>query len=78
VDVRGLEEQPRLKHAHRSIPLAELPGFLEDLKHKRIIFVCQHGQRSRQAVQLFKEYYPSAIVFSLKGGIQQYQKKEDV
>ena len=78
VDVRGLEEQPRLKRAHRSIPLAELPGFLEDLKHKRIIFVCQHGQRSRQAVQLFNEYYPSALVFSLKGGIQQYQKKEDV
>jgi adenylyltransferase/sulfurtransferase len=76
VDVRGKEEQPRLRSAHRSIPLPELPGFLEDLKGDRIIFVCQSGRRSKLAVELLKSHDPAAQVCSLKGGIQQHQKMQ--
>ena len=74
VDVRELHEQPRItEFACLSIPLKELEWNLEDLEGKKVVFICQSGKRSMQAVQVLKSYAPDAEVYYLSGGVNAFK-----
>ena len=70
VDVRELDELPRLPVPHLSIPLAALPAQLEQINSVRVIFICQSGKRSLTAAQYFQEQADSnQQVFHVDGGM---------
>jgi molybdopterin/thiamine biosynthesis adenylyltransferase/rhodanese-related sulfurtransferase len=68
VDVRNLDELPRLKVNHYAIPLLELESRIQELPIREIIVVCQSGIRSKKGVSILKEYLTQSIK-SLKGGV---------
>jgi adenylyltransferase/sulfurtransferase len=74
VDVRELNEQPRItEFTCLSIPLKELEWNLDDLQGKKVVFICQSGKRSMQAVQVLKSYAPDAEVYYLSGGVNAFK-----
>jgi sulfur-carrier protein adenylyltransferase/sulfurtransferase len=74
VDVRELHEQPRItEFSCLSIPLKELEWNLDDLEGKKVVFICQSGKRSMQAVQVLKSYAPDAEVYYLSGGVNSFK-----
>jgi molybdopterin/thiamine biosynthesis adenylyltransferase/rhodanese-related sulfurtransferase len=76
VDVRDLHEQPRITaFSCLTIPLKELEWNLDDLEGKKIVFFCQTGKRSMQAVQIYKGYNPDAEVYYLNGGVNSFDKQ---
>jgi len=70
VDVRELHEQPRLKIPHLQIPLAGLASRMHDLEKQKLVFICQSGKRSLQAVRIAREKGWYAL--SYRGGINRY------
>jgi len=71
VDVRNPTENPQLEgEGLHNIPLDELSSHLDYLQAKTVVFVCQSGIRSLQAIKMLKEKYPDAVAYSLKGGIR--------
>lgn len=86
VDVRERNEKPEFvyfkKIPYIQLPLFELTAFnWEIYADKKIIFVCQSGVRSKQAVTLLLEKALHKNCLSLSGGIERlqnyYQKFED-
>jgi adenylyltransferase/sulfurtransferase len=74
VDVRELHEEPRItEFICLSIPLKELEWNLDDLEGKKVVFICQSGKRSMQAVQVLKSYSPDAEVYYLSGGVNAFK-----
>ncbi|OOG19192.1 hypothetical protein BWD42_04390 [Sphingobacterium sp. CZ-UAM] len=70
VDVREMDELPRLPVPHLSIPLATLPQRLEQLNRRRIVFVCQTGKRSLAAAQYYLgQASGKQQIFHVDGGI---------
>jgi len=70
VDVRELDELPRLPVYHLSIPLETLPAQLKQINSARVIFICQSGKRSLTAAQYFHEQADSnQQIFHVDGGI---------
>lgn len=70
VDVRQPFEAPFLEEAHISIPLDTLGDQLSKLSQSQLIFICQTGQRSRQAAQIASQHFgTSRKIFSAKGGV---------
>ena len=63
LDVRNLEEQPRIKHpAVLEIPLSELSQNKASFKPEQNYYVfCQSGQRALQAVNYLKENHINNI-----------------
>ncbi|HLO79826.1 MAG TPA: HesA/MoeB/ThiF family protein [Chitinophagaceae bacterium] len=77
VDVRDLHEQPRItEFSCLTIPLKELEWNLDELDGKKVVFICQSGKRSMQAVQVFRGYDPDAEVYYLSGGVNSMPKQE--
>jgi sulfur-carrier protein adenylyltransferase/sulfurtransferase len=76
VDVRDLHELPRITaFSCLTIPLKELEWNLDELEGKKIVFICQTGKRSMQAVQIYKGYDPDAEVYYLNGGVNSFDKQ---
>jgi adenylyltransferase/sulfurtransferase len=78
VDVRELDELPRLEHlSHLSIPVSQLQKFKETLKSDTIVLYCQSGKRSLQAAQqLNKIFGDTKKIYSLKDGITQWLQQQ--
>ena len=80
VDVRELDELPRLDHfSHLCIPHSQLQNSTNSLNNHTIVLYCQTGKRSLQAAQqLTKVFGDTKKVYSLKDGIVQWlqQQKE--
>ena len=75
VDIRELSEKPRLaQYDHLSIPLSQLDKELAQLKNKSVVFVCQSGTRSRNAVANFA--INTWESFSLSGGVNELLKRK--
>jgi len=69
IDVRETYEYEENSIGGRNIPLHELKEQVHTFpSDKKIVFVCQTGQRSRMAVQLVSAHY-SGTVYSLKNGL---------
>jgi len=69
IDVRESYEFEEYNIGGKNVPLYELQQDLESLQlKKKLVFVCETGQRSKIAVQLCKPYYEGSV-YSLKNGI---------
>jgi molybdopterin/thiamine biosynthesis adenylyltransferase/rhodanese-related sulfurtransferase len=69
IDVRESYEFDEYNIGGKNVPLYELQQELASLPlQKRIVFVCQTGQRSKIAVQLCKSYYEGSV-YSLENGL---------
>ncbi|MBO9659324.1 MAG: HesA/MoeB/ThiF family protein [Chitinophagaceae bacterium] len=76
IDVREPDELPELTIPHKRISLSELKNSIPEA-NQMIVFICQSGKRSLQAVNIFKEKQPSLCgkIFSLQNGINSIDKK---
>lgn len=77
LDVRQLEEYATAKLEDAVlIPLAELPGRLEELpKNLPLVVMCHHGMRSAHAVHHLREAGYDAL--NLSGGIDAWSREID-
>ncbi|WP_028297933.1 HesA/MoeB/ThiF family protein [Olivibacter sitiensis] len=70
VDVRNVDEQPKLPFEHVQIPLQELPENVEKIDRNHVIVVCQSGKRSQFAGQFLREKLGADCrVSHLEGGV---------
>lgn len=78
VDIRDADEEPVLEwFPHRKIPLSQLHQSLADADdNTTFVLVCQTGQRSLHAAQWLIDQQDRKNIYSLKGGILQWQRLE--
>lgn len=70
IDVRNHDEKPKLKIKHLSLPLPELKKQFHMLPLGDILFICQTGKRSREAVVIAQSKDEGTRkFFTLQGGI---------
>ncbi|SEH47708.1 HesA/MoeB/ThiF family protein [Chryseobacterium culicis] len=70
IDVRELDEFPKIDLPYLSIPLSQLNEKIFEIQHKNIIVICQSGKRSLMGAQLLQENLSSEYqISSLEGGI---------
>ncbi len=76
IDVREFDELPLVtEFEHIKIPLGELKNKMNELSEKNIIFFCQSGIRSLQAVAMASAYFgKNKEYYSLQGGIVAWKK----
>lgn len=77
VDVRHPHELPAIAGGDNffNIPLPDLSGQIELLgRYQKVLFVCQTGVRSVQAVQWLAEIMPQLPGYSLEGGVEAWQQ----
>jgi len=78
IDVRNLDELPKIDLPYLAIPLSELNGNFSKIQHKNIIVICQSGKRSEIGAKLLQENLGSEYtISSLEGGINQLKKSEN-
>ena len=77
VDIRETYELPRFNQLpHLAIPLSELHTRINELNGFNIVFVCQSGRRSLQAVMMMRNERQNKKAFSLKGGVDEMLRQE--
>lgn len=70
IDVRNHDEKPKLKIKHLCLPLPELKKQFHTLPLGDILFICQSGKRSREAVVIAQSKDEGTRnFFTLQGGI---------
>ena len=76
VDIREPYEEPRLNELSKQlgfnlleIPLSALESKMNDLSNQQVVFVCQAGRRSLQAVSVWLKTNREHKAFSLSGGV---------
>ncbi len=76
IDVREIDELPAISEfANHQIPMNQLQGNLHLIKTNTVVTICQTGKRSLQAAkQLVSVFGTSKKIFSLRGGIIQWQQ----
>jgi sulfur-carrier protein adenylyltransferase/sulfurtransferase len=73
VDVRTFEEHHFFNIGGTHISLQDLEKNIPLLNfEKPVVIYCATGRRSKEAVKLIKDKYPSAKVFSLEGGLKKW------
>lgn len=75
IDVRQTNELPRLPMPCLEIPLQELPTRIDELKSKKILFVCQSGKRSKVAYELCKSLLPLKHLNYYSKSIEEFLNK---
>ena len=74
VDVRTIHERDIFDIGGKHIPIEEIEENLDYFSDgKPRVLYCETGKRSGEAVKSIKQKYPDAPVFSLKGGLKEYQ-----
>ncbi|KFF74795.1 thiamine biosynthesis protein [Chryseobacterium sp. P1-3] len=76
IDVRTGNEHREFNIGGENILLDELQDHFQRLSHISlpIVFYCQSGKRSAEAVQLIQKNFPEKEVFSLQGGLNKIRK----
>ena len=75
VDVREKTEHPFVtEFNHVQIPLSELMNHQLLIEKNNVVVFCQTGKRSLQAVKLLNEIFTDKNIYSLKGGIIEWEK----
>ncbi|WP_166336610.1 HesA/MoeB/ThiF family protein [Sphingobacterium chungjuense] len=78
IDVRALDELPRLSLPHRAIPLELLMANVHELNASHLVLICQSGVRSARAAESLKNYLGNRQSIShLQGGILAYQSEKN-
>jgi len=75
-DVREKDEQPFIdEFEHTQISLSELVSNQSLITKDNVVLFCQSGKRSLQAAMLLKKLFNHKKIYSLKGGIVEWQRK---
>jgi len=77
IDVRNVDERNRYNIGGKHIPLAEIetnPALFDF--NKPIIFYCETGRRSAEAVRVLKKQFPAKYFYSLDGGMKAWKEIE--
>ncbi|AZA88826.1 molybdopterin-synthase adenylyltransferase MoeB [Chryseobacterium shandongense] len=76
IDVREMEEQPKLDVSYVPIPLSQLKENVSQIQSQNIILVCQSGKRSLSGAKILQEILSSEYSIShLEGGINHLIKE---
>jgi molybdopterin/thiamine biosynthesis adenylyltransferase/rhodanese-related sulfurtransferase len=77
IDVREKKEIPLVdEFKHIQISLSELMNHQYRITKNNIVVFCQSGKRSLQAAKMLSEFFNNKKVYSLKGGIVEWKKKQ--
>ena len=77
IDVRTAEERKDYHIGGAHIPLSEMETNLSFIHTKKpIVFYCESGRRSAEAVKMVKKQFPHADFFSLDGGVKAWKEME--
>ena len=75
IDVRSAEERAAFNIGGKHIPLAEIEKILPSINiNKPIVFYCETGRRSAQAMKSAKEIFQQNIFYSLDGGLKAWKE----
>lgn len=75
VDVRTDRERDAYDIGGKHMPLIELEDHLDYFTgNAEKVFYCATGKRSAEAVKIVKHKYPDAKVYSLDGGLEEWEK----
>ena len=75
IDVRTDRERDEYDIGGKHIPLMELEDHLDYFSGSgEKVFYCATGKRSADAVKVIKHKYPDAKVFSLDGGLEEWER----
>ena len=75
IDVRSEEEREAFNIGGKHIPLSEIEKMLPLIDmNKPIIFYCETGRRSEQAMKSAKEIFKQHIFYSLEGGLKAWKE----
>jgi sulfur-carrier protein adenylyltransferase/sulfurtransferase len=70
VDVRCHDELPMIHQLnHQKIVLSDLSSHFNLLENGNVIFICQSGKRSLEALRMAKAHFNEDRFYSLKGGV---------
>lgn len=76
VDVRNAGEREVYNIGGLHIPLAEITDNARYLESdKPVVFYCASGKRSAEAARTILKQYPSAVVYSLEGGMKAWMER---
>ncbi|MDQ6761355.1 MAG: HesA/MoeB/ThiF family protein [Bacteroidota bacterium] len=76
IDVRSFEEHQSHNIGGKNIPVGEIEKQSSLINFgKPVVLYCASGKRSGEAGKLLKREYPEAEIFSLEGGLQDWNKK---
>jgi sulfur-carrier protein adenylyltransferase/sulfurtransferase len=77
IDVRTADERMGYNIGGKHIPLSEIDTNFSLIDFsKRIVFYCESGRRSTEAVKIAKKRFPHADIFSLEGGMKAWKEIE--
>jgi len=77
IDVRNEDERDKFNIGGKHIPLAEIEKNISLLDFdKPIIFYCETGRRSEEAVRILEKKFPGKDFFSLDGGVKAWKELE--
>jgi molybdopterin/thiamine biosynthesis adenylyltransferase/rhodanese-related sulfurtransferase len=75
VDVRTTQERELFHIGGDHLPLDQFEQRMNELRSDRqLVFYCASGKRSEEAAKRFKKQHPSAMVFSLEGGLKRWHE----
>ena len=71
VDVRGIWEQPQLENKRiLHAPLHEIAGYVKEIPtDKKVYVICQHGVRSKVAIEYLEKEYNYKNLINIEGGM---------
>ena len=71
VDVRGVWEQPQLENKRiLHAPLQEIDDYVKEIPtDKKVYFICQHGVRSKVAIEYLEKEYNFTNLINVEGGM---------
>ncbi len=74
IDVRSSDERSSYHIGGRHVPLGELEGHVASIyANKSVVFYCESGNRSMEAVRIAHDELPCATFYSLEGGIRAWK-----
>jgi molybdopterin/thiamine biosynthesis adenylyltransferase/rhodanese-related sulfurtransferase len=77
IDVRNEDEKNKFNIGGKHILLAEIQKDISLLDfNKPIIFYCETGRRSAEAVRVLTKQFPDKVFFSLDGGVKAWKELE--
>jgi len=75
IDVRELDEYTVFNIGGDLVPPKKVVQNVDKIKiDKKVIFYCQSGSRSKQAITLLQEKFDLQNLYNLKGGLAEYRK----
>ena len=77
IDIREKDELPYIdEFSHINIPLSEIETCISQISFEnKIVVFCNSGARSFKALNTINKIRPNCISYSLKGGIEEWKKK---